>query len=100
MLSIAFRRSRRATNHASDPIVRPIARPVRSGMRRPIALIPPRARSRSRFLNALSFGPATLELPDERVPVAALAKQPLDELAERALSAARLQFPCRRGEHF
>src|SRR3954471_19571153 len=83
-----------------DPSERPIARPARSGIRLPIVLTMRSARISRRSLNALSFGPATLELPDERVPFAALAQQPLDDLAERALPAARLELPRCCGEHF
>src|SRR5512142_2372648 len=57
------------------------------------------ARMSARSLNALSFGPATDEFLDERLPVPALAEQALDELAERAATSPRLEFPPRRRAH-
>src|SRR5450759_1358898 len=100
MLSIAFRRSRRATWNASEPSARPIVWPVRYGMARLTRLMPRSERSRSRSLNALSFGPATDEFLNDLVPVAALAKEALDQFAKRAAAAGGVKLPRRCVENF
>src|SRR5436305_2508135 len=51
-----------------------------------------------RPLNALRLWLATDQLLDDRFPIAALAQEPLDELAKRAAAALRRQLPRRYAE--
>src|SRR5258706_14884913 len=39
------------------------------------------------------------ELANDPIPLAAFAQQPLDQLAERRVAAACIEFPCRRRMH-
>src|SRR5258708_4654949 len=78
----------------------PKARAAPSGRRRARALRTTSVPWRSRALNALRFGLANLELFHHCFPVAPLAEQPLHELAEGAVAAARGELPGRRGQHF
>src|SRR5207237_8883043 len=77
----------------------PIARTTGSGNGRATRLRALSPAAMTRPLRALRLRFPTLEILDDRFPIAALAQQPLHRLAERALAAAAGELPLRDFSH-
>src|SRR5438105_9395710 len=77
----------------------PIARTTGSGNGRAMRLRALSPAAMTRPLRALRLRFPTLEILDDRFPIAALAQQPLHCLAERALAAAAGELPLRDFSH-